>query len=187
MLIFFACVVENCFPPSPSDVFVALAAFLAHRGHLAPWSIFAAAWVGGVLGAVIVYAVARRYAGPFLESRVGRMLLPPKATAFMQKEYLRYGLIGIFVVRLLPGFRSVVAPFAGLGRLSPVQLLVPVALASALWYGTITVLGYRLGSRWEEVLDVLGHLNRGLAIVAAVVAVLGVSGIVWWRRRRGRE
>ena len=54
-LIFLSCVVENLFPPSPSDVFVALAAFLSHQGAIHPVGVFATAWTGGTLGAIGVY------------------------------------------------------------------------------------------------------------------------------------
>jgi membrane protein DedA with SNARE-associated domain len=37
-------IIENFFPPSPSDVFVVLAAFLSSRGQLDPWTIFLVAW-----------------------------------------------------------------------------------------------------------------------------------------------
>lgn len=186
-LIALSCVVENFFPPSPSDVFVAMAAFLSHRGAYEPSTIFATALAGGLGGAVAVYAVARRHAAGFARSRVGRKVLPPNATAFLLKEYGRYGAVGMFITRLLPGFRSVVAPFAGLTGLGPVRTLAPISLACILWYATLTFIGARLGAEWEAIRRILGNLNQALGLIALLVA--GGLAFLWirWRRRRGRR
>ncbi len=183
-LIFVSCGVENFFPPSPSDVFVALAAFLSHQGHYDPFVILAIAWLGGFGGAVGVYLFARRHADRLTGSRLGKALLPPNALTFLRREYGRYGALGMFLTRLLPGFRSVVAPFAGLSALRPAQTLVPIAAALILWYGALTFIGARLGSEWDLVVRILNGLNRSLGIVAIVLLVVIAGAAVWWKRRQ---
>ena len=186
-LIAISCIVENFFPPSPSDVFVAMAAFLSHNGRYDPISVFLTAWVSGVTGAALVYVAAAKLADRFIASRVGRMVLPPDAMAFLLKEYGRYGWFGLFLTRLLPGFRSVVAPFAGINRIPLPRFLVPVALASGLWYGALTWLGARLGDEWDLVVRLLDGLYSALGAVAVVVAIVLVIGFILWRRRRPKE
>ena len=61
--------------------------------------------------------------------------MSPEAVVTVERNYVRFGLAGLIVARLLPGFRSFTAPFAGLMRLGPVRTLVPIGIASALWYG----------------------------------------------------
>jgi membrane protein DedA with SNARE-associated domain len=158
-----------------------LAAFLAQRGTLEPLQIFLVAWVFGVGGAVLVYWSARRYGRRFFQGRVGKRLLSPGTFAAIEREYLRFGVAGIFVFRMLPAFRSVVAPFAGLVNLGPARTLLPIALACAVWYGGLVLLGGAVGAEWETIQQTLRRLNRGLGILALfVLAVL----VVWVRRRR---
>jgi membrane protein DedA with SNARE-associated domain len=183
-LIALSCAVENVFPPSPSDVFVVLAAFLSHGGEYQPLTIFAVAWAGGLTGAATVYWISARFADRFIASRVGRLLLPADAMAFLLKEYGRYGWLGLMLTRLLPGFRSVVAPFAGLNRIPFGRFLVPVGLASGLWYAGLTWIGARVGDRWNTVVGILDRLYSALGAAALVVAGLLVIGFVWWRRNR---
>ena len=177
--------VENFFPPSPSDVFVVLAAFLSQRGNLESLDIFLVAWGFGTAGAVLVYWSARRFGRRFFQGRLGRRLLTPGTFAFIEREYVRFGVVGIFFFRTLPAFRSVVAPFAGLVNLGPARTLIPITLACAVWYGGLILLGSAVGSEWDTIQTTLRRLNTGLWIVALVV----LAGLTFWilrRRRAGR-
>jgi len=182
-LILASCFVENAFPPSPSDVFVVMASFLSHRGSYDPLMVMLTALVGGIAGAVTVYTIARRNAASFGRTRLGRAVLPPEATAFLLKEYGRYGALGLFLTRLLPGFRSVVAPFAGLSGLGPFAALAPIGLACVAWYAALTLIGSRLGAEWNAIRGVLDDLNDVLLVAALVLA----AAIVWWIVRRRRR
>lgn len=147
------------------------AAFLSHRGGVQPLSIFLVAWGGSVSGGAVVYGSARRFGRRFLQSPLGRRLLPPAAYAAVEREYLRFGVAGMFFFRLLPGFRAFVAPFAGLAHLGVLRAMLPMILASGLWFAGLVLLGGTLGSRWDTIATTLGHLNRTLAIVSGVVLV----------------
>lgn len=182
-LILVSCFVENAFPPSPSDVFVVMASFLSHRGSYDPLMVMLTALAGGIAGAVTVYTIARRNAASFGRTRIGQAVLPPEATAFLLKEYGRYGALGLFLTRLLPGFRSVVAPFAGLSGLGPLAALAPIVLACVTWYGALTLIGSRLGAEWEGIRRVLDNLNEVLLVVALALA----AAIGWWIVRRRRR
>lgn len=175
-------VIENFFPPSPSDVFVVLAAFLAHRGTMRPLTILLVAWGFGFAGAILVYWSARRFGRRFFQGRLGRRLITPGTFAAIEREYLRFGVVGIFIFRMLPAFRAVVAPFAGLVALRPAKTLIPIAAACAVWYGGLILLGHQLGENWEDIVGVLGKLNKGLWVVA--LSVLAAFAVVIVRRRR---
>ena len=175
-------IIENFFPPSPSDVFVVLAAFLSHRGHMRPVVILLVAWGFGVAGAALVYWSARRFGRRFFQGRVGRRLMTPGTFAAIEREYLRFGVVGIFFFRMLPAFRAVVAPFAGLVNLRPAKTLIPIACACAVWYGALILLGHKLGENWADILGLLGKLNKGLWVVALLVLTMFVALML--RRRR---
>lgn len=178
--------VENILPPIPADVAVALGAFLVHSGITSAWGVFLAGWGGSVAGALLVHAIARRWGTMFLRSRFGRLVVQPDAFVIMERGYLRFGMAGIFAMRLLPGFRSVVAPFTGLVPLTTWRALLPLALASGLWYGGITLVGARLGENWETIQRLLNNLNATLAVLAGIVLVGAVIVVVSSRRRRRR-
>jgi membrane protein DedA with SNARE-associated domain/uncharacterized tellurite resistance protein B-like protein len=179
--------VENVVPPVPSDAAVALGAFLSHRGVTTFAGVFLVTWVSNLVGAASVYFVARRYGRRLFASPTGRRLLAPRSLAVIEREYLRFGIVGIFISRFLPGIRAVVPPFAGLVGLGAVRTLGPMGLASAIWYGGLTTVGAIIGSEWERISALISSVNRTLFIVTVVLAV---AAGVWYlvrRRQRGRE
>jgi membrane protein DedA with SNARE-associated domain len=174
-------VIENFFPPSPSDVFVLLAAFLTHQGTMDPLTIFLVAWGFGVGGAVAVYWSSRRFGRRFFQTPFGRRLITPGAFASIEREYVRFGMAGIFIFRMLPAFRAVVAPFAGFVNLPARRAFPPIVLACGVWYGGLTLLGSSVGANWSVIRHWFARVNAGLGVLAGL-ALLGL--VVWVLRRR---
>jgi membrane protein DedA with SNARE-associated domain/uncharacterized tellurite resistance protein B-like protein len=177
--------IENVIPPVPSDAAVALGAFLSNRGVTTPFGVFAVTWLANLAGAAAVYFVARRYGRKLFATSIGRRLLAPRSLAVIEREYLRFGVAGIFVSRFLPGIRAVVPPFAGLVNLSPLRTLVPTGVASAIWYGGITLLGTLIGAEWGRINRIMLGVNRTLGIITLVLVV--AAGVWYFLKRRGRR
>lgn len=175
---------ENAFPFVPSDIGVLIvAALLVREGPLDPVTLAAVATLGNAAGAFVPWAVARRFGPRFAQSRTGRRLLPPHLVSFVEREYVRFGLPGIFLCRLLPGIRFIVAPFAGLVGLGPIRTIVPLGLAASVWYSLIVTGGWLIGGQRTALLHFLRGLNVGLAVVGIVV----IAAVVWWWTRRQRR
>jgi membrane protein DedA with SNARE-associated domain/uncharacterized tellurite resistance protein B-like protein len=169
----------------PSDAAVALGAFLTNRGLTTPWGVFTVTWTANLAGAAAVYFASRRYGRKVFATTIGRRLLAPRSLAVIEREYLRFGVAGIFISRFLPGIRAVVPPFAGLIHLSPLRTLAPMGLASAVWYGGITLLGTLIGAEWGRINHILLGINRTLGIIAVALVTLAV--VLYLRNRRGRR
>jgi membrane protein DedA with SNARE-associated domain len=182
--VFVLAALENVFPHPPADVGVALAAFLAGRGSVSAWSVFGFAWTGNVSSAIGVYFLARRYGRAFVRGPWGRKVLSEAAFAQLETAYRRHGTYGIFLMRLLPVWRGVVPPSAAIAGLSPARTLIPLALASVVWYGTLVSLVATFGTNFDTVRHVLAHVNGVLVLLACVVLVAG--GVLVVRRVRGR-
>jgi membrane protein DedA with SNARE-associated domain len=173
--------IENFFPPVPADTIVALGAFLAARGHGTALGSFVATWIGNVGGAMVMYAIGRRFGAERLDRRfLGER--GPAAESRIAALYGRYGIFALFLSRFLPGVRAVVPPVAGALRVPPIRAAAAIGLASSIWYGLITYAGFYLGSDWESVLATMREYGTIAGIVAGVVLTIGV--LVWWMRSR---
>lgn len=175
--------VENVFPPVPADTAVALGAFLAGRDVLDVWMVFGLTWAANVGSGAAVYALARRHGRALFQGRVGRRLLSDTTIERIEERYQRHGGWGIFLARLLPVWRGVVMPFAGIAGVPAWRALVPLALASALYYGALTFFVATLGTNLEQVLRIVGRVNVILGILAAAL-LLTVA--IWIVRRLKR-
>ncbi|NNG17211.1 MAG: hypothetical protein HKM89_12090 [Gemmatimonadales bacterium] len=175
--------VENIIPLVPADTAVALGAFLAQRGLTTPLNVFLVTWVANTAGAIAVYVATRTYGRSILSGRLGRRLLSPSAIAAIEREYIRFGVAGIFITRFLPGIRAVVPAFAGLVKLSAPRALIPLAVASGIWYGALTTAAAFLGANWETVTGMVSGVNAVLGVVGLVALAL----VVWWIVGRIRE
>ncbi|MEX2584482.1 MAG: DedA family protein [Gemmatimonadota bacterium] len=177
--------VENIVPPIPADVMVLAGGVVSGAGDASPVVLFVAVWVGNVGSALLVYAVGRRYGPRFFEGRMGRYLLAPRQIQALALAYRRFGFSIIFFSRFLPVFRPVVPAFAGVSRVGFWRTTIPIALASAIWYGLLVYLGAVAGSNWGSVLAFFSRTAGWLTIIAGLL--LAALGWWWWRTRAPRQ
>jgi membrane protein DedA with SNARE-associated domain len=175
-----AAAVENFFPPFPADTVVAFGSFLAARGQGSLAGSLLATWLGNVAGAMGVYALGRRYGSGWLARRFGGEAAEERVRAL----YSRYGVWALALSRFVPGVRAIVAPLAGALRVPAYKAAAAIGAASAVWYGGLAYLAYRLGSDWEALQRAMAAAGRTAAIVAAGLTMIAVS--VWLFRRRSR-
>lgn len=173
---------ENVFPPIPADTAVAIGAFLSTAGTVSALNVFLVTWVANVATAASVYYAGRVVGRPFFRGRIGRRLMHPRRLARLEGLYRDHGSWGIFLSRFIPGVRGVVPPFAGVVRLGFWRAVPPMALASGIWYGTLTFLAATLITRVDDVVTLVGRFNR-IALIAGVTLLAG-AGVLWWRRRQ---
>lgn len=177
--------VENVFPPVPADTFVLVGAFLAERGAARLWLVFLVTWASNVASAFVVYRLARRYGRAFFHRRLGHWLLHPRQLEQISLFYDRWGEPAIVASRFLPGFRAMVPVFAGVTGLSFPRFALPVAFASAAWYGALVFLGSLAGRNLSWISGIFSHVSVALLLVA--VTLLLLVSAWWWRTRRRKH
>jgi membrane protein DedA with SNARE-associated domain len=78
--------------------------------------------------------------------------------------------------------RAIVSPFAGALKTPVISATVATSLASAIWYGLITILAFRAGTDWEAVAGAMRRLARNTGLIALGLT-LAIVAVVWYRRR----
>jgi membrane protein DedA with SNARE-associated domain len=173
--------IENVVPAVPADTFVALGGLLSALGTLEASWVFVATWTCNVASALVMYRLGYAHRRMVFGTAVGRFVLKPHQLERMAGFYARWGLPAIFFTRFLPGLRCVVPVFAGITHQRPLAVAVPLAAASAIWYGALVWLG-----RWAgQNLDLLGRLLARLQSTLGVAALVVVALVAmwWWRSR----
>ena len=172
---------ENIVPAIPADTFVALGGLLSEVGSLNASWVFLSTWLFNVASALLVYRLAYRHGQAFFASGWGRNLLRPHQMERMRGFYDRWGTVAIFFTRFLPGIRSVVPIFAGATLQGWLPVALPIALASAIWYGGLVWLGVWAGQNLSVLAALLSNVNDVLLAIAIVVGLLVLGW--WWRSR----
>ncbi len=175
--------IEGIFPPVPADVVVALGSFLAARRGANLFVTSSSIVVGSVAGAMVVYAVARRYGAAWLHAKLKKAGID-NLEQRLEVMYSRYGLTALFVSRFLPGLRAVTPPMAGATRVPPIRTTLVFLAASAIWYGAIAWIAFRVGDDWDAMQRSVRHFARQVGIVAFFAAGIFAALVVVIVRRR---
>ena len=166
---------ENLFPPIPSELLLPLAGSRVASGDFDYLPAVAAATVGSVVGALILYALGRIGGRPVL-LRHGRLLRLPGT---LRQHTHKVVLLG----RMVPGVRSVVSIPAGLSEMPVGRFVALTALGSVVWNAALIGGGWALGSRWRDATHLIESIDIYLYIAVAA-GVLLAFGIARSRRRR---
>jgi membrane protein DedA with SNARE-associated domain len=179
-------ILENVFPPIPSEIVLPFAGFVAQRGDGSVVVMIVAATVGAVVGALILYYVAA-FIGPARLSafitRFGKWFgVKPADLARAEQWFDRHAIAAVLLGRCVPLIRSVVSVPAGFRRMPLVSFVVYTALGSAVWNTALIGAGAVLGNQWENVEPYVAILQWAVIVV---IALLLVSFIV--RKLRNRH
>lgn len=178
--------VENVFPPIPSELIMPLAGFMVAQDKLTFLGATLAGMAGSVIGALPFY-----YAGKKLgEDRVKRfadrhgrwLTVSGQDIERASRWFDRHGGAAVFLCRLIPGVRSLISVPAGIARMNFVKFLFYTSIGTALWAGLLAYVGYVLGSNFTKVGEYLDPVSW---IVFGAIAVLYVAR-VFMREGRNR-
>ena len=173
---------ENLFPPIPSEAILPLVGFLVNRGDLAVIAALLAATLGSLVGALVLYALGR-WGGRPLVLRYRRALRVTEAELDRADGWFdRYGSWIVVFGRMVPLARSVVSIPAGMSEMPVWRFVLLTALGSAVWNALLIGAGWFLGENWSRVTAVVGSLSNIVLVVVAVGVV--TLGVWWWRRQR---
>ncbi|MFZ9058739.1 MAG: DedA family protein [Ilumatobacteraceae bacterium] len=180
-------VIENVFPPIPSEIVLPFAGFVAQQGASAVNAtagaaqsdttvvgMMIAATVGSVVGALILYFVSAAI-GPerlrgFVE-RFGKWFGVKSSDLVRAEEWFdRRSVVAVLVGRCVPLIRSIVSIPAGFRRMKLTSFVVLTAIGSAVWNIALIGAGAVLGDQWERVGEYVGVFQW--LVIAAVLLLL---------------
>jgi membrane protein DedA with SNARE-associated domain len=157
---------ENVFPPIPSELIMPFAGFAARRGEMHPVLVILAGSVGSVAGATLWYAAARRLGAARLRkwiSRHGRWLATtPEELDRAEAWFQRHGSMAVFVGRLVPAIRTLISVPAGVAGMGLGSFLLWTTLGSVAWTSGLAMAGYALGDRYESASSAINWVANGV-------------------------
>ena len=188
--IFLLILVENLFPPIPSEVILTFGGFMTTYTAMNVPGVNAASTAGSVFGAVILY-----YAGRLIPKDVLKNLLEGKVGKRLHFEtedvhdaegwFDNKGKSTVFFCRCVPIIRSLISIPAGMARMKMVPFLLLTFAGSLVWNTVLVTAGAAAGASWGKILDVLNTYSNITVIVVGIAALIGST--VYFSRRKEEE
>ncbi|MEC4893647.1 MAG: DedA family protein [Oscillatoria sp. PMC 1051.18] len=177
--------VENLFPPIPSEVIMPLAGFVVARGEMSFVPVILAGVVGSMIGALPWYYAGKIYS----KRRISRLAdkygkwfaISGEDIEKADRWFKKYGRKAVFYGRMVPGIRTVISLPAGINNMNMASFLVYTLLGSSLWVLLLTLSGYILGENYYLVKEYIGYFSLIVLISLAII-------VIFWlvKKRQGK-
>lgn len=187
--IFFLLVLENIFPPIPSELIIPLTGYSAAQGELNVFLVIIVATLGSVVGAFPWYYLGNFFGLDRLKKMslsYGRLLtLSPEDIEAAAKWFNLHGRVAVLFGRLIPGVRTLISVPAGIASMPLPTFLLYTTIGSAIWNTALVFLGYFLGTQHELVSGYIGPISD--AIIFLMIAIYIYRVVTFGRKKKNIE
>lgn len=160
--------VENLFPPIPSEIILTFSGFISHDANLNLFLIIIFATIGSDVGALILY-----YLGYFLKEKIGPILhLNEKNFGNTLCEFNTKGKKSVFFGRLVPIIRSLISIPAGISKMNILLFLFLTTLGSFIWNGILVLLGNMIGENYALVSYFISKYYKPVILIVIVIFII---------------
>lgn len=179
--VFAAALLENLFPPIPSELVFPLIGFSAQTNDLGMAGAIGMAIVGAVgstVGAIIIYFIALKIGLPTI-TRIGKRyhLLSESDLKKTETWFVRHGELAVFLGRMAPGIRELISIPAGIAEMNIVRFTFFTFIGSCIWSLFLTLVGFFIGDAWirfygnySQVFDIVG-----ITLILVIIAIVAIK------------
>lgn len=148
--------VENLFPPIPSEIVMPFAGFLINDNQLNLFGVLLAGTIGAMSGAAVIYMLGKRLGEArtrdWLREHGKWLLLKESDLDKAMHQFENNGRWIVLVGRMIPGVRSLISLPAGIKEMPWVPFLFYTALGTLFWNSLLVGAGMLLDSQWQTIL-----------------------------------
>lgn len=177
--------VENVFPPIPSEVILTFGGFMTTKSELSIFGVVVASTIGSVGGAVILYWIGRILNVERIERIIekwGKYLRLTKDDVRKADDWFdKYGPWTVFFCRFIPLIRSLISIPAGMSGMNQWLFLVLTTIGTFIWNLVLVLVGAKVGNNWHQIVNYMDVYSN---IAYAVIAICGVLFIIWFIKRK---
>ena len=181
----FLIMIENLFPPIPSEVILTFGGFMTTTTELNIPLMIVAATIGAVVGAAILYGIGTLLDVERLDKIVdkyGNILRITHADIHKADSWFdRYGFWTVFFCRFVPLIRSLISLPAGMANMNFGLFLLFTTVGTVIWNTVLIYLGAAVGSQWETIVHYMDIYSN---IAYVIIGLVGIAVIIWYIRKR---
>ncbi|MGP7819774.1 DedA family protein [Niallia sp. 01092] len=183
--IFLLIMLENLFPPIPSEVILTFGGFMTTYTSLTVFGVVVVSTIGSVVGAVILYWVGTLLDMNRMEkiiNRWGHILRLSTEDIYKANDWFaKFGNWTVFFCRFIPLIRSLISLPAGMARMNFGIFLLLTTLGTLIWNFILIKIGVMVGGSWENIVQYMDVYSN---FVYAIIAVAIIVIIILFIRKR---
>lgn len=162
----------------PGDSLLFTAGLFASQGYFDIAALLIGSIVAAIAGDSVGYAFGRRV-GPAIFSREDSLFFHKKHVERASAFYARHGVKTIVLARFVPVVRTFAPIVAGIGQMRYRTFIMYNIMGGALWAGSMTLLGFFVGSLVSNAERYLHYIISGIIVLSFVPVILE-----WLRARK---
>ncbi|BCN31763.1 alkaline phosphatase-like protein [Anaeromicropila herbilytica] len=188
--IFLLIILENIFPPIPSEIILTFGGFMTTFTSMTQVGIIAISTAGAVLGAYILYGI-------------GRVLSPERLEKLLEYKFVRMlgfkkddinksvgwfskrGKLTVFICRCIPIVRSLISIPAGMAKMNLIEFGIFTLFGTLIWNTLLVLLGTAAGQSWEKIAGYVDKFSSITLVVLVVIFVVGAA--IFLKSRLGKK
>ena len=169
--------VENIFPPIPGDTITVFGAFLVGVGKVGFAGVYVSTTLGSLAGFMTLFWVGMKLGHSYFTER-NHWFFKAEDIVRAENWFRKYGYLLIFLNRFLPGIRSVISISGGISRLKAGKAALLALISCAIWNLIWIIVGYSIGSNWEEIKQTMGRIMSRYNTVVLILAGAVIIGLI---------
>lgn len=182
--------IENIFPPIPSEVILTFGGFLTTYTSMNIWGVIFSATIGSVLGAIILYYVGKLLKPDkiekFISGKWGKLLHFKNGDVARASDWFsRRGKLTVFFCRFIPVIRSIISIPAGIAQMNIATFLILTTIGTFIWNIVLVYLGAIAGASWENIVGYMNNYSNISLIALAVIAI--ILFILYYKKRISKK
>ena len=171
--------IENVFPPIPSEVILCFGGFMTNSTDLTIIGVIISSTIGSVLGAIILYFIGKilnkERLIKIVSGKTGKVLrLKKKDIEKADYWFDTKGAKTVFFCRFIPIVRSLISIPAGMSEMPFTKFIVLTALGTLIWNTILTILGNIMGEKWYIISNIINNYATIVLIILIIVFIVGI-------------
>lgn len=180
--IFLLMVLENVFPPIPSELIMGIGGIRVGQGRMEMAPLLLAGTCGTTIGNYVWYLIGWKLGFTRLKPLIDRFgrwaTLEWRDVEALNRLFARRGDAIVFIFRFMPALRTMVSLPAGLFRMGHVRFLLWTAAGALIWNVILGYAGYVLGANFKEIDKYIGPAATA---TVALAIVFYLYRLITWR------
>lgn len=175
--VFLLILIENIFPPIPSEVILLFGGFMTTYTSLNVLGMIMSSILGSVLGALILYKIGTIFNKDTLKklihTRLGKFLrINDKEIDSSFNYFQTKGEKTIFFCRFIPLIRSFISVPAGINKMNITKFMIYTTLGSLIWNVVLITLGHIVGNNWKSILKIFDLYSTYAVVIIFIILII---------------